>query len=172
MKGITEGLPQAPEAPDPSKINPEDEEGIKNFFDDLVNTAVQRASAETQRNTAIQNKERALWDAAFEKYPSLRNNTSMRDIAHNIRMGEFRKGIAMTPTQAADKLLEMLREQHQQGVADATVVTTMQQTQPTGGGGQAVPTTIDSDNLYKSLQVGGEDALAAYLDTQVKAGNL
>lgn len=172
MESVTQGIPEAPAAPDPSKIDPNDEAGIKNFFDDLVNTAVERASAVTQRNTAIQNSERALWEEAFEMSPSLRKNTELRDTVHSIRMADFRKGIATTPAQAAQKLVNILRGQYQAGVADTQVVTTIQQTQPQGGGGQPIQTTTDADNVYKALQVGGEDALAQYLDSQIKAGNL
>lgn len=172
MESITADLPAAPEAPDPSKIDPNDEAGIKTFFDDLVNTAVERASAETKRNSAIQNNERNLWEGAFQKYGTLRDNTGLRDMVHSIRMASFHKGVAMTPTQAADQLLTVLKNQYQQGVADNQVVTTIQNVQPNGGGGQPVATTQDQNQVLTSVQTGGEVALANYLDGQIKAGNL
>lgn len=172
MDSVTQGVGDAPAMPDPNKIDPNDEAGIKTFFDDLVNTAVQRASAETKRNNAIVNTERTLWDGAFDKYASLKTNKPLRDMVHSIRMGEFQKGIAITPTQAADRLLAALKAEHQRGVADNQVITTIQDVQPNGGGGQPVQTTQDMENVLTAVQTGGETALAAYLDSQVKAGNL
>lgn len=173
MKSVVGDLDTAPQLPDHSKIAPDDEAGIKNFFDDLVNTAVARAKQETARTNAIQVKERTLWDAAFDKYGSLRTNKNLRDMVHNIRMGHFQKGIAITPTQAADKLLDALKAEHQRGVADNTVVTTIESTQPQGGGsGQPVPTTLDKETVLTAVQTGGETALASYLDTEIKAGRM
>lgn len=158
--------------PDPSNIDPNDEAGIKTFFDDLVNTAVQKASQEVSRSQAIQTTERRLWDEAMNKYGSLRENKNLRDMVHSIRMGEFQKGVAITPTQAADRLLDALQAQYRQGVADNAVVTTIESVQPNGGSGTAVETTTDADGLYSDLQHGGENALANYLDGQIKAGKL
>lgn len=159
--------------PDHSKIAPDDEAGIKQFFDDLVDTAVKRAEQKIKQQNAIQATERQLWDAAFDKYGSLKTNKNLRDMVHNIRMGEFRKGNALTPTQAAEKLLDALKAQYNKGVADNTVVTTIESTQPNnGGGGQPVATTLDKQNVLTAVQEGGETALAAYLDNEVKAGRL
>lgn len=173
MASITEGLPDPQVAtPDPTKIDPNDTEGIKNFFDDLVNTAVQKASAQTERTQAIQNSERALWDDAMDKYGSLRTNKNLRDTVHAIRMTEFRKGVAITPTQAAEKLLGMMNAKYNEGIAANQVVTTIQDVQPNGGGGQPVPTTTEQTNVYQAIQQGGETALAEYLDGQIKAGKM
>lgn len=159
--------------PDHSKIAPDDEAGIKQFFDDLVDTAVKRAEQKISQQNAIQNTERQLWDAAFEQYGSLKTNKKLRDMVHNIRMGEFRKGNALTPIQAAEQLLDALKAAHQRGVADNTVVTTIESTQPNnGGGGQPVPTSLDREQVLTAVQTGGETALAAYLDNEVKAGRL
>jgi hypothetical protein len=165
------GNPQ--EMPDPSKIAPDDEASVKAFFDDLVNTAVQRAEQAVARKTAIQSTERQLWDQAFDKYGSLKANKDLRDMVHNIRMGHFQKGQAITPTQAADKLLDAMKGQYNKGVADNTVVTSIESTQPTGGGsGQPVATTLDRENILTAVQDGGETALAAHLDAEIKAGRL
>lgn len=173
MAEVTQGIGSEDiTTPDPSNIDPNDEAGIKTFFDDLVNTAVQKASQEVNRNQAIQTTERRLWDDAMGKYGSLRENKNLRDMVHAIRMGEFNKGIAITPTQAADRLLEALQAQYKQGVADNAVVTTIESVQPNGGSGTAVETTNDADGLYSNLQHGGETALASYLDGQIKAGKL
>jgi len=172
MDSVTKGIGDEPTVPDPNKIDPNDEAGIKNFFDDLVNTAVAKAEQKTQRNQAIQNSERTLWDSAFDKYGSLRENKQLRDMVHSIRMGEFQRGVAITPTQAADRLLNALQSQYQKGVADNAVVTTIQDVQPNGGGSAPIQTTTDMDNVYTRIQTGGETALADYLDGQIKAGNI
>lgn len=172
MKEVTGSVGEEAPLPDASQIDPTDEAGIKTFFDDLVNTAVQRASQKIGRDQAIQTSERNLWDSAMDKYGSLKTNKNLRDMVHAIRMGEFQKGVAITPTQAADRLLDALKSQYQKGVADNQVVTTIENVQPTGGGGQTIQTTADMDNVLESVQTGGETALAAYLDTQVKAGNI
>lgn len=172
MDSVTQGIGEEPTVPDPNKIDPNDEAGIKNFFDDLVNTAVAKAEQKTQRNQAIQNSERSLWDSAFDKYGSLRENKQLRDMVHSIRMGEFQRGVAITPTQAADRLLNALQSQYQKGVADNAVVTTIQDVQPNGGGSAPIQTTTDMDNVYTRIQTGGETALADYLDGQIKAGNI
>lgn len=159
--------------PDHSKIAPDDEVGIKNFFDELVNTAVARAEQKVKQQNALQTTERQLWDSAFDKYGSLKSNKKLRDMVHNIRMGEFRRGVALTPTQAADQLLDALKQQYNRGVADNTVVTTIESTQPTGGGsGQPVPTSLDRENVLTAVQTGGEAALTDYLDAEIKAGRM
>lgn len=173
MASITQGLPPAPTAPDPDKIDPNDPAAIKSFFDDLVNTAVQRSNSETQRQNAIQTAERNLWEGAFTKYNSLRDNKPLRDMVHSIRMGYFQRGVAITPTQAADKLLDAMKAQYQRGVADNQVTTTIEQVQPTGGGSVApVPTTMDTESTLTAVQTGGEQALAQILDAEIKAGRL
>lgn len=171
MNETLKNVPKAPEAPNPEDISPDDPVAIKKFFDDLVNTAVQKATTETARKSAIQNRERALWDEAFDKYGSLRTNKNLRDMVHSIRMGHFQRGIAITPKQAADKLLESLGNQYKQGVADNQVVTTIENVQPTGGNSAAaVPTTLDRESALTAVQTGGEAALAQILDAQIKAG--
>lgn len=172
MDSVTGGKPKDIPLPDASKINPDDEAGIKGFFDDLVNTAVQRATQDFNRKQSLQTSERKLWDDAFEKYGTLRSNKKLRDMVHNIRMGEFQRGVAITPTQAAEQLLSAFHVQYQRGVADNQVVTTIQDVQPMGGGGSPVETTVDKETVLKSLQTGGEDALANYLDGEIKAGRL
>lgn len=172
MESVTQGIGEDIATPDPSNIDPNDEAGIKTFFDDLVNTAVQKASQEVSRSQAIQTTERRLWDDAMGKYGSLRDNKQLRDMVHSIRMGEFQKGIAITPTQAADRLLDALKSQYQQGIADNQVVTTIEQVQPSGGGGQQIQTSSDTQQVLTDIQHGGENALANYLDGQIKAGKL
>lgn len=173
MKQVMAGVPEAPNSPDPEKVNPDDPAAIKGFFDELVNTAVTRAQAETARKSAIQTSEKRLWDAAMDKYGTLKTNKQLRDTVHAVRMGYFNRGIALTPTQAAEKLLEGLGSQYRQGMADSQVVTTYEQVQPAGGGSAApVATSLDKENALTSVQSGGETALAEILDQEIKAGRL
>lgn len=171
MARVTANVPQAPVQPDPEQIDPNDPTAIKGFFDELVNTAVQRSNTEIARKTAMQTAERQAWDDAFDKYGSLRDNKQLRDTVHTIRMGYFQRGIALTPTQAADKLLESLGQERRAGAAGAKVVTTYEQVQPNGGGsGAPISTTLDKQSTLEAVQTGGETALADILDAQIKAG--
>jgi len=173
MAAVTDGLGDTPAMPDPAKIDPENPEAIKTFFDELINTAVQRAEQSVGRKQAVQDQERKLWDASFEKYGTLRTNKGLRDMVHNIRMGHFHRGIAITPLQAADKLIESLGHERRAGAADSAVITTIENVQPAGGGtGQPVPTTLDKDSTLLAVQTGGEAALAEVLDARIKAGQL
>lgn len=173
MKSVLEGVPAPPATPDPDKVNPDDPAAIKGFFDELINTVKEQVRSETTRNSAIQASERRLWDEAFEKYGSLRTNKNLRDMVHNIRMGYFQRSVAITPTQAADKLLESLGQQYKQGVADSAVVTSIENVQPQGGGtGEPVATNLDKTAALTAVQTGGETALAAILDQEIKAGRL
>lgn len=172
IESVLQGVPTAPDMPDPTKIDPNDEQAIGQFFQDLMTTAEKRFEAKFSQQNAIQNSERKLWEDAFGKYPSLREKTNLRNMVHAIRMQEFNQGRAITPTQAAEQLLTEFGIQYQQGVADNQVVTTIQQVQPTGGSSAPVQTSLDTQQVLESVQTGGEDALAKALDAQIKAGNL
>lgn len=173
MARVTANVPPAPVQPDPESIDPNDPAAIKGFFDDLVNTAVQRSNHELARKSAMQTAERQAWDDAFGKYGSLRENKALRDTVQTIRMGYFQRGVALTPTQAADKLLESMGQERRAGAAGAQVVTTYEQVQPNGGGsGAPVPTSLDTKTVLENVQTGGETALANFLDNEIKAGRL
>lgn len=173
MKQATGNIGQAAELPDAAKINPDDPNAIKGFFDELVKTARDQAVAEVRRETNIQNSENKLWNDAFTKYGSLKTNKGLRDMVHNMRMGYFNRGIAITPTQAADKVLEIFNANYKKGIADNQVQTKIEQVQPTGGNsGQPVPTSADTTKVLESLQTGGEQALQDYLNTEIQAGRL
>lgn len=173
MNSVLANVPKAPDTPDPASVDPDDPAAIKNFFDDMVKTVKSQVKEETSRTQAIQASERALWEESFNEYGSLRTNKPLRDLVHNIRMGYFQRGVAITPLQAANELLKSMGNQYKQGVADNQVVTTIEQVQPNAGGtGAPVATTLDAANVLESLQTGGEDALAKFLDGEVKAGRL
>lgn len=171
MKEVFGDMPEIPGLPDASKVNPDSPESVQQYFDDLMTTAEKRFEAKYNRNQAVQNAEKKAWEDAFDKYGSLRSNGQLRDMVHAIRMNEFNRGVAITPTQAAERLLGALQQQYQRGVADNQVVTTIEQTQPVGGGSTSVPTTMDADKSLLAVQQGGEEALAQILDAQFKAQN-
>lgn len=172
MKRTLAGVPTPPEVPDPEKVNPEDPVAIKGFFDNLMTVAEQRIEAKVERKNAIQNAERRVWEEAFVAYPTLRTNKNVRDIVHNIRMGHFQRGQAITPTQAAQIFLDSLGNSYRQGVADNQVQTTIESVQPQGGGSQPTQTSLDRDSVLEAVQVGGEQALADILDKEVREGRL
>lgn len=169
---IMQGLPQPAEQPDPEKVDANNPEDIKSFFDDLVNTAVSRAEANLARKEAIHNSERKLWDEAFNNYGTLRTNKAARDTVHAIRMAHFNKGVAITPTQAAKLFVDSLGDQYRKGIADNQVVTTIEQVQPNGGGANSVETSLGQADNLRRVQTGGEQALTDILDAQIRAGKL
>lgn len=173
MKTALEGVPTAPEAPDPSTVPQDDPEKIKEFFTGLMNTAEKRFEAKFERKNAIQTAEKKAWDEAFGKYETLKTNKNVRDMVHNIRMGYFSKGVAITPTQAAEKLLSSINTSYKQGIADNQVTTTIEQVQPTGGGATPPATPgVDKNTMLTQLQTGGEQALMGMLDNEIKNGRL
>lgn len=164
---------QPAQAPDLDSIDQNDPAAIKQFFEDWGKSIKEQAIAEVQKENALVTAERKAWDSAFDKYPTLRNNPELRDTVHNIRMGSFQNGVAITPTQAAEKLLSAINARYQAGVADTKVVTTIQDAQPQGGDNvQVIPTEGNREQVLESFQTGGEAALAAYLDNQIKSGKL
>lgn len=156
-------VPQIPTAPDASQVNPDDAASVKGFFDDLMATAEKRFEANFTQKQAVQNLENRLWNEAFEQYGTLKDNSNLRDMVQAIRMAEFQKGNAMTPKQAAQRLLSSFQQQYQQGVTDSQVQTRIEQVQPTGGGSTQVATNYDAQSMLESVQTGGEDALVAAL---------
>lgn len=172
MERVMQGIPKPAENPDANKVDATSEEDIKGFFDELVNTAVQRAEVNLARKNAIQTSERQLWDDAFKSYGTLKDNKPLRDTVHAIRMSHFQKGMAITPSQAAKILLDSLGDQYRRGIADNQVATTIEQVQPNGGGAASVPTTMGADEAMRAVQVGGEQALTSILDAQIRAGKL
>lgn len=173
MDKVMANVPEAPTRPDPSTIDPDDPNAIKGFFDEMFDSARKQFESDSARKDAIKSSEKQLWDSAMDKYGTLRKNKELRDMVHNIRMANFQRGVAMTPTQAADKLISALQGQYQKGIADNQVVTTYENVQPTGGQtGQALPTTNDTKTILERVQTGGETALADILDAEIKAGRL
>lgn len=168
---VTAGVPEVPANPDPSTIDPDDPNAIKGFFDELMNTAVEKAKAETQRSAAIQNAERRAWDEAFDFSPTLKTNKKLRDIVHNIRVANFQRGVALSPIQAAQQLLELSGASYNKGIVDNQVVTTYEQVQPQGGqSGAPMETSLDKQSTLEAVQVGGESALVDILAKEIAAG--
>lgn len=172
MEGVLKGVPKPPEMPDPGKINPDSPEDIKGFFDNLMATAEARVEAKIERKSAIQTAETKAWNEAFVAYPTLKSNKKVRDMVHNIRMGYFQRGIAITPAQAAKELVDSLSNSYKQGVADNTVTTTIESVQPQGGSSTPTPTTLERQDVLVAVQDGGEEALAAILDNEIQNNRL
>lgn len=172
MGSILAGVPKAPDAPDPSKINADSPEEIKAFFDNMFSAAEQRIEAKIERKNAIQTAEKKVWEEAFVTYPTLRTNQGVRDMVHNIRMGFFQRGVAITPSQAAKKLVDSLSDSYKKGIADNSVISTIESVQPQGGTSTPVATSLDKEQVMTSVQTGGEGALAQILDAEIKAGRM
>lgn len=168
LDSITAGIPEPPATPKMESVDPNDPAQIQTFFDGLVKTAVDQATAEVARKTAVQTAESRAWEQAFTKFPSLKTNQAVRDMVHNIRMGSFRRGVAMTPTQAAMELLKITDTRYRAGVADNKVVTTTIDAQHVGGGSvEVIPQTSPSSLAAAAAE--GEDALRVALEAKLNA---
>lgn len=172
MARVLADIPQAAEPPKLETVNQEDPAAVEQFFADLVASAVQQAEANVEKKYAVREAETRGWNEAFDAYPSLRQNHALRETIHNIRMGSFSRGIAMTPKQAAEHLLATSHADYQRGIADNQVHTKIENVQPTNGSSVEVPQVTTTDDQLRAIQTGGEAALAAILDAEVKAGRL
>lgn len=175
MKSVMAGLPseeEAAQAPKLEDINQDDPLAIQQFFSDWGKAIREETINEIRRETRIQDAERAGWDEAMVAFPSLRSRPGLRDMVHNIRMGEFAKGIAMTPKQAAERLVKELRLDYRQGMTDSQIQTTIQQTQPLGGNGvEVIPQSQGTANL-SAAAADSEAALVDALQVMIQDGKL
>lgn len=163
---------KANEAPTEIKMPTEedfqkDEKALENFFSGLVDTAVQRSQAESQKQAVIREAETRAWDEVFVKYPEIKESKPLRDTIHNIRMGAYQRGQAMSPSQVADQLIGDLHREYKKGVNDTNVQTTIRSSQPTGGGSQQQPSPSVN---YASLQDGGRNAAVTELEKLISQG--
>lgn len=173
IKSITGEPQQQPNTPNLAELNQDDPQAIQQFFEQWGESIYQRATSDVRREFALRAKEEQVWNEAFEKYPSIKSNKNLRDMIHNIRMGSFNRGVAMTPVQAAEQLLKGMNMQYRQGMADQQVQTTIQSTQPNGGGGvEVIPQQPGGNTSLVQAAQGNEADLVAALDAQIKAGNL
>lgn len=138
-----------------------DDQALTKFFGELVDTAVKKAVSEGEKNNTIRQAETHAWEEVFTKYPEIKEAKGLRDTIHNIRIGAYQRGQALTPVQVADQLIGDLRTQYKQGVNDTNVQTTVRDSQPLGGGTQT-PSASPSVDLA-SLHHGGSNAAIAEL---------
>lgn len=165
---------QAPEIPDLKKVNYESPEEVEKFFADYGEALVARAAAQMEKKSTFQNLETQEWNKALTAFPTLKDNAELRNMVHNIRVGNHQRGIFQTPTQAAQELLKALGQQYNQGVVDNQVQTTIENVQPLGGAAQAptnVPITSTQQELLQ-VQDGGTQALEDILNRKIAAGQL
>ncbi len=176
MDSVLAGIPQTPSTAQPKleELDQDDPMAIQKFFADWGKSIREETILEVQRQNRLQQSEERGWNEAFEAFPSLRKNASLRDMVHNLRMGAFQQGKAMSPKQAAEKLVKELNLQYRQGAADTKVVTTIQDTQPTGGGSvEVIPQGAPgSSGSLADAASKGEEALTAALDAMVRSGKL
>ena len=153
--------------PDISKIDGNDPAAIQQWFKDYAETIEHNAMAKAERKARMQTIEQRAWNEAFDKYPSIKTNKNLRDTVHAIRIRAFQQGNPISPTQAAQQLLESLNAQYRQGQADSKVQSQTVQVQPQFGGTQTptAPSGIQQDDLV-AVQDGGEQALAEILARQ------
>lgn len=173
IESITKDLPAPTAAPKLEEIDQNDPAAIQQYFTDFAKSIREETINEIRRTESIERAEKRGWDEAFEKFPSIKKNPAVRDMVHNLRMGKFQNGIAMTPLQAAEELVKNMNLQYRKGIADTQVVTTITDTQPNGGGGvEVIPQQPQGQANLVTAAADGEAALAAALDAQIKAGKL
>lgn len=159
---------KVPTAPTAEQLE-SDDQALTKFFGELVDTAVQKALNEGQKQTTIREAEQRAWNDVFGKYPEIKDSKGLRDTIHNIRVGAYQRGQALSPLQVADQLIGDLHEQYKKGVNDTNVTTTIRDSQPLGGGTQA-PTAQPVN--YARLHDGGEAAAIDELTKLMSQGKI
>lgn len=173
LNSITEGLPDPTPAPKLEEIDQNDPAAIQKYFTDFATSIREETIREVQRTARLEAAEKKGWDEAFDKYPSIKKNPAVRDMVHNMRMGKFQQGIAMTPLQAAEEILKVTNANYRKGIADTQVVTTITDTQPVGGDSvEVIPQTPQGQASLVNAAGQGEAALANALDAMIKDGKL
>lgn len=159
---------ELPKTPSQEELE-KDDKALEKFFGELVDTAVKKAVNEGQKQTTIREAEAKAWDEAFTKYPEIKDAKGLRDTIHNIRIGAYQRGQALSPVQVADQLIGELHAQYKKGVNDTNVQTTVRASQPLGGGTQT-PQTQGVD--YSKLQDGGSSAAVDELTKLIEQGKI
>lgn len=150
--------------------NPDDPESINNFFGDAFDKISQKVMQQVQQQMTIRNSEQRLWNEAMDEYPSLKN-PQVRNIVHAVRMQALQNGTMMTPSQAAESIINIAGNQYRQGIADSQVQTTYTQVQPTtNGASQPVQQKPSAADQARMIEQGGADALAQILQQRIDEG--
>lgn len=169
---------QQPEAsefqmPDLNGIDPNDPEGITNFFSSYAQSirqaAIDDALNQFRSESRVAQAEQTNWNKAMDKYSDLRTNQQLRDSVQAVREFNFQRGIGMTPEQAADVIFAGRTGEYQRGIADNQVTTTIQDVQPNNGNSvQVIPENTATETLVNSLGTSGEEAaLQAFLEQRL-----
>lgn len=157
-----------------SQVDGTDEAAVKQFFTDF-SAAVQRETLnKVERQNTIQTIERQGWDDAFGKYGTLKTNKRIRDMVQAVRVQQYQQGNPLSPTEAADFVLQGMGAEYQRGIADGQQTTQYLAAQPPTqfGGGQAAPQIPDPQGDLLRVQTGGETELASILAARMQAGTL
>lgn len=170
LDSLIKDIPEAPAAPNPADIDKDDPEGLTKFFDDYRKSIVAEAQSNMQREAIVQNAEASAWKDVFVKYPEIESNKQLRDTVHNIRVGAFSRGEALSPIQVADALVGNLHDQYRKGVNDTNVQVRVQDSQPLNGGGQPQPQAQGVN--YEALQKGGQNAAVSQIEAMIAAGRI
>lgn len=160
---------EMPKVPTQEELS-SDDQALTKYFGDLVDTAVKKALQENNQQTTIRQTEQRAWESVFEKYPEIKESKGLRDTIHNIRVGAFQRGQALTPLQVAEQLIGDLHTQYKKGVNDTNVQTTVRDSQPLGGGTTPPPTGASVD--YSKLQDGGQNAAVSELEKLIQQGKI
>lgn len=147
-----------------------DDQALTKYFGELVDTAVKKALVESNNQTTVRAAEQRAWEDVFTKFPEIKESKGLRDTIHNIRIGAYQRGQALTPLQVAEQLIGDLHSQYKKGVNDTNVQTTVRESQPLGGGTQtpAPDTRVD----YAKLHDGGQNAAVAELEKLMSQGKI
>lgn len=165
-------LPPVPEAPKLSSVNADSPEEVETFFKNWAESIKAEVRQEGDRARVFQNMEAEAWQEAFNKYPTLKSDRSLRDTVHALRVGNHSSGVYQTPLQAAESLLTSLNKRYKEGVTDSNVISTIESSQPTGGASnQPTPVSGGIQDLL-SVQDGGATALTSILTNRINNGQL
>lgn len=158
------------ELPKPTDVPADDPDGLVKFFDDFGDKIIQRVTQEQEKATRVQTAEATAWKDAFTKYPEIESNAELRGIVHNIRMGAFQRNENMSPTEAADQLVQTLHNEYRKGQNDERVTTTVVASQPLGGAGQPAPQGATVN--YEALHTGGRAEAVNQLEALIRDGKI
>lgn len=148
---------------------------------DAINSTIanvqQTATTAAQRELAANRAEERQWNSAFDKYPELKSDRTLRDFVQQARIGKATEAYRTagndqarlaavkipTPTQIASELFKRIGQAKTEGVQAATETTTVAQSNVPLTSGQPAPTTSKNEDLFQKARdprdkVGAETA--------------
>jgi hypothetical protein len=172
IESVLQSIPDAPPIPDLSTIKSDSPEDVNEWFKTYASTIQENIKVEMQRSEAIKTAESNAWTQALDKYPSMKGNKKILDTVQAIRMAKWNAGIALSPTEAAEELIGSLQGEYKRGITDNQVHSNIEQVQPSAGGSSTVIAPADSVEELRSVQSGGDIALAQILEQRIKNGEM